>query len=386
MADSGRMEWTRPSRAALAIVCGAVLSGCATPSTADGPAPSIDDVETRLYLIGDAGAPSPQDPVLRALSQQMAADPTRSMAVFLGDNIYPSGLPREGAPDRRESERRLDMQIDALTRGKARGIFVPGNHDWGAWGPDGWNAIRRQAARVAERGGPAVTLLPPDGCPGPVIQDVETRLRLVVLDTQWWLHDYEKPRHPTSTCAYDSEEEVAEGLRAAVESAGDRKVVVVGHHPLASGGIHGGYFGWRDHIFPLREKKSWLWIPLPGIGSAYPLARRRGASNQDLSGRLNVRMRDAIEGAFDKVHPLVYAAGHEHNLQVIRARSAEYLLVSGVGFWGHTSRTAHVKGALFSREASGFMRLDFGRDGRVRLAVVLVDAQGNTSEAFSKML
>jgi hypothetical protein len=380
------MEWARARDAAAWIAACAALSGCASPSPAADPAPPVGDVETRLYLIGDAGAPRPGDPVLRALASQLAADPTRSIAVFLGDNIYPAGLPPEGAADRPEAERRLDAQIAVLTASGARGIFVPGNHDWAAWGPDGWDAVRRQGTRVAERGGPGVTLLPPDGCPGPAIQDVETHLRIVALDTQWWLHDYAKPRHPDSSCAFDSEEEVETGLRSAVAGAAGRKVVVVAHHPLASGGEHGGYFGWRDHIFPLRDKKSWLWIPLPGIGSAYPLARRRGITNQDLSGRLNVRMREAIERAFDRASPLVYAAGHEHNLQVIRGNSAAYLLVSGVGFFGHTSRTAHVPGALFSREASGYMRLDLGRDGRVRLAVVTVDAGSQTREAFSKIL
>ena len=262
----------------------------------------------------------------------------------------------------------------------------PGNHDWGAWGPDGWNSVRRQGERVAARGAPAITLQPPDGCPGPVVQDVETRLRVIALDTQWWLHDHAKPQHPDSSCAHDSEEEIVDGLRAAVESAGDRRVVVVAHHPLASAGIHGGYFGWRHHIFPLREKYKWLWLPLPGVGSAYPLARRGGITNQDLSGRLNVRMREAIASAFDKTRPIVYAAGHEHNLQVLRGKSAEYLLVSGVGFFGHTSRLARTEGMLFGREASGFMRLDVGRDGRVRLAVVVADGRGQTDEAFSKIL
>lgn len=382
------VERSRGARrgAAWAAVAALLALACEVAEPAAGTATPLSDVETRLYLIGDAGAPAPGDPVLRALSSQVAADPARSMVVFLGDNIYPAGLPAQGTPGRKEAERRLDAQVDLIREAGARGIFVPGNHDWGAWGPDGWDAVRRQGRRVASRGGPGVAMLPPDGCPGPVVQDVEAHLRLIVLDTQWWLHAYPKPLHPDSSCGHDSEAEVVDALRAAVEGAGGRRVVVAGHHPLASGGIHGGYFGWRDHIFPLREKKKWLWIPLPGIGSAYPLARRGGVTDQDLSGRLNVRMREALAEAFAKAPPLVYAAGHEHNLQVIRGKGAEYLLVSGVGFYGHTSRTAHTEGTLFSRRASGFMRLDVARDGRVRLAVVVADAAGGAQEAFSKTL
>jgi hypothetical protein len=382
-----RARAQRAGRAAAWIAAAALAApGCgASPSPAE-PAPSLVAVETRLFLVGDAGAPAPRDPVLAALGAQIAADPARALVVFLGDNIYPSGLPAEGTPGRREAERRLDAQVDVLREREARGVFVPGNHDWGAWGPDGWDAVRRQGRRIADRAGPAVTLLPPDGCPGPVVLDVGTRLRLIALDTQWWLHAYAKPLHPGSSCGHDSEKEVEDALAAAIGGAAGREVVVVGHHPLASGGIHGGYFGWRDHIFPLREKKSWLWIPLPGIGSAYPLARRGGITNQDVSGPLNVRMREALSRAFERSRPLAYAAGHEHNLQVIRGKSAEYLLVSGVGFYGHTSRTAHTEGTLFSRASSGFMRLDIPSAGPPRLAVIVVDATGAADEAFSKML
>lgn len=372
-------------RAALAVA-GLSAYGCATPAPAADPPAPLPAVETRLYLIGDAGAPAPGDPVFKGLAAQIAGDPARSLVVFLGDNIYPAGLPPEGAPGRRDAERRLDAQIDLVRGSGARGVFVPGNHDWGAWGPSGWETVKRQGRRITARGGPSVALLPADGCPGPVVRDVDTRLRLIALDTQWWLHAYEKPLDPKSSCPEDSEAEVVDALRAAIESAGDRRVVVVGHHPLASGGIHGGNFGWRDHIFPLRAKRSWLWIPLPGIGSVYPIARRRGVSDQDLSGALNIQMREAIGGVFRTVPPLAYAAGHEHNLQVIQRKGAEYLIVSGTGFYGHTSRVAPDENTLYAARASGFVRLDLSPTGEVRLAVVIVDASGNTQEAFSKML
>ncbi len=375
-------------RAAWALAAALAAGGCgAAPAAPAEPAASpLPAVETRLFLIGDAGAPAPRDPVLAALRAQIGEDPQRSLAVFLGDNIYPAGLPAEGAPGRAEAERRLDAQVDVVHGPGGRGVFVPGNHDWGAWGPDGWDAVRRQAARIAARGGPGITLLPPDGCPGPAVVDVGARLRLIALDTQWWLHAHAKPVDPDSSCGHDSEREVEGALAAAIGGAAGRLVVVAGHHPLASGGIHGGYFGWRDHIFPLREKNRWLWVPLPGLGSVYPLARRGGITNQDLSGRLNVRMREALGRAFEKSKPLAYAAGHEHNLQVIRGKGAEYLLVSGVGFFGHTTRTAHTEGTLYSRAASGFMRLDVPVAGAPRLSVIVVGPTGAAEEAFSKML
>lgn len=361
----------------------AALSGRA--ATAEPP-PPLADVEASVFLIGDAGVPASSDPVLSELTKQAARAPERSLIAFLGDNIYPRGLPAPGARGRGEAERRLRVQIDAARASGAASVFVPGNHDW-ADRASGWEGIRRQGAFVAEHGGGAVVMEPRDGCPGPVVRDLGERLRLVVLDTEWWLYRGTKPLHPTSACPADSEAEVLEALANALRSAGDRRVVVAAHHPLASGGTHGGNFTWSDHLFPLRARHPWLWIPLPGVGSGYPLARQRGASNQDMSGSLNRRMRAALGGVFAKHPPLVYAAGHEHNLQVLKGPDTPYLLVSGAGAYGHLTRAHDTRATLFARTASGFMRIDVDRSGEARLAVVVVPGRGTPPvEAFAKIL
>ncbi len=160
--------------------------------------------------------------------------------------------------------------------------------------------------------------------------------------------------------------------------------------------MHGGSFKLTDHIFPLRNLESWLWIPLPIIGSLYPYARQMGISNQDISGRKYQEMRRAFERAFAAHPPLVIASGHDHDLQVIRGgrprvTNATYQLVSGAGILGHASLVRDIEGTLFAREAAGFMRLDVTRDGRVRLSVTTVVPEGDrpkgeSAEVFSLWL
>ena len=372
-----RVRWT------LALVVPAVCAmGAASPPS---PAPPLEDVDASLFLIGDAGVPTAKDPVLLDLTREAGRDPARSLIVYLGDNIYPRGLPLPGDRGRREAERRLGAQVTAARDAGAAAVFVPGNHDWAAR-DGGWNAVKRQGEYVSAHGGGLVEMLPADGCPGPAVRDLGERLRVVVLDTEWWLHRGAKPEHPSSSCAADSDAEVVEALAEAIKSAGDRRVIVVGHHPLASGGTHGGFFSWTDHVFPLRAGKRWLWIPLPGVGSSYPIARQRGASNQDFSGTLNRRMREALAGAFKKNAPLAYAAGHEHNLQVLKGKDTPYLLVSGAGAFGHLTRSHDTPATLFARTASGFMRIDVSRKGDTRLAVRVVKGRDQAEEAFSKRI
>jgi hypothetical protein len=343
-------------------------------------APEAKDLDARVFLIGDAGVPLENDPVLVALGKDVGADPARSVVVYLGDNVYPRGLPQEGSLGRKEAERRLDAQVDAADEGSLV-LFVPGNHDWDKHSAAGWDAVRRQGEYLAAKG---ASMEPTGGCPGPAVRDVNDQVRLVLLDTQWWLHAGPKPVGKDSPCRQKTERDVVDALAAAIRDAGARRVVVAAHHPLATGGSHGGYFSWRDHLFPLRAAKSWLWIPLPGIGSLYPGARRAGwGTEQDVGSPANRRMREALAGVFEKHPPLVYAAGHEHNLQVLEAPHPRVLLVSGAGAYGHVTQTSWTASTLFARAASGYMRLDVEKSGRVRLAVVTVAADGKATEAMA---
>jgi hypothetical protein len=70
---------------------------------------------------------------------------------------------------------------------------------------------------------------------------------------------------------------------------------------------------------------------------------------------------------------------------------AAYQLVSGAGILGHASVVRDVDGSLFKREASGFMRLDVTRGGRIRLSVTTVVPEGErpvgeSAEVFSLWL
>jgi hypothetical protein len=361
----------------------ALLGAASSPR----PVAPAQDVEQTLILIGDAGKPAPGgEPVFKALTRELGREPERTTVIFLGDNVYPDGLPAPDAPDRIEGERKLDAQVDVVRTARVRAIFIPGNHDWAQEKPAGWDAIRREAARVDGSGAPKVEMLPKGGCPGPVVEDVGPRLRLVFLDTQWWLHAYEKPQPPDSGCPQDTEDEVLAALNEALQTAGERRVVVAAHHPLASGGPHGGYFSFRQHLFPLTDRNKKLWIPLPVIGSLYPLSRIHGASPQDLANDRNRQMREALESVFRGHPPLVYAAGHEHALQVLDGASARHLLVSGAGIYNHESAVRKIEGTRFASSQAGFMKLEFEHGGRVRLSVLEVNGRGDAVESYAAWL
>ncbi|HWN19268.1 MAG TPA: hypothetical protein VNO19_10180 [Gemmatimonadales bacterium] len=369
---------------ALALAGALACAGHQPPPFVPVPAIPAEEVAVSLYLIGDAGEPdSAGEPVLMALRRDLASRHSERLVVFLGDNAYPRGLPAPGQPGRREAERHLTAQVEAVTSSGAGGYLVPGNHDWAKHGVDGWKAIKRQERFVDSVGAGRVLFRPGGGCPGPSVVDIGARLRLILLDTQWWLHPGPKPRDPDSSCVADAEQEIVDSLRAALIGAGSRLVVMAEHHPLRSGGEHGGHFELKDHLFPLTAIKPWLWIPLPWIGSLYPAARQQGISSQDIPSRAYQRLIAAFRRAMAASPPALYAAGHEHNLQVMSGGSARMEVVSGAGIYGHSGKAVPLRGTLFARRASGFARLDVPKAGRARLAVLQVDAEGGSREVFS---
>jgi hypothetical protein len=141
-------------------------------------------------------------------------------------------------------------------------------------------------------------------------------VRLVLLDTEWWLTPENRPG-PVEGCDPTSGVGVLTAVGQAIAGAGERPVIVAGHHPIESGGPHGGYFPIEDHLFPLRNLNHALWLPLPFIGTLYPAVRGAGVSSADLASGRYRRFRARLDSVFRCHPPMLYAAGHEHGLQLI---------------------------------------------------------------------
>jgi hypothetical protein len=415
------MRMSRPASWYLVILLSqiAACSYALTPYM-HGPVPTVEpvreqDVDHRLLLIGDAGDPDPDgEPALQLLRDRLNLLPERTTVVFLGDNVYERGMPApikkeergldaaadvadEFLPDvfvsRTEAERNLNAQIEVMLGTESRAIFIPGNHDWDQFEAGGWDrilALERYLNAAAVAGLP-VALLPPGGCPGPSWVRLGEKAELMVIDTQWWLETRQdgKPtrdNNPTR-CPYTTEGEVRAAMLDGLKktAAQGRWVVVAGHHPLASRGPHGGFFDVRTHLFPLRMIGPYVpgyieWLPLPLLGSAVVSLRACcSPSVQDMPNRRNRHMRAAvlqpmIEAGRFNAAPLIYAAGHDHSLQIFRsARGPRFMLVSGLGSSAKASDVGRSDDTLFAHAnpfRPGIMQLDFLRGGRARLAVI----------------
>lgn len=336
---------------------------------------STDTVQARMVLIGDAGALIEGRPsVLNSIKKYFPLD-QKTTVVFLGDNLYDYGLPDETYRSYVEIKAALDSEINLINGTKARGIMIPGNHDWANGTSQGYENVVRQGKYVDRFSDKNMNYYPKDGCPGPVEIAISNNAVLVVMDSQWWIHTKDKPAIE-SDCDTKTEEEVINELKDILNKNYNKLVLLATHHPFKSNGPHGGYYTLKQHIFPFTDLRPNLYIPLPLIGSVYPITRSVFGSEQDISHPKYANMINKIMGAV-KTHPnVIMLAGHEHNLQYIKDSSYNYI-VSGSGC--KTNRVSPGRKAEYSKQALGFATLEIYNNKTVGLNFYIVDETRNDS-------
>jgi hypothetical protein len=375
------------------LLAATLLGGCKHNIYPDFDPPIVCStraaIDRSVFFIGDAGAPELPDtrtgsaealvdPVLVALQRDAAKQvaklgPDRTAVVVLGDNIYPSGLDLPGEPGRAHGIRVLEAQIAAI--GEAQGLFTLGNHDWDQ-GSDGrgWDVANSQVEFMASRA-PNISIHPPDTCAGPDVVDFGETLRFVFLDLWAAIYQVDHPDHSGQThCELKAGDgTIAKRIEEIFADSHDRDVILVTHAPMMTSGPHGGYFPWREHVFPLRVFHRDLWIPLPVIGSIFPLSRILGVTDTDMMSANYRSYIDQAKELFQPGMPTLVAAGHEHSLQVHVDPTGVLHAVSGAGSVEKVDFVRAMNSDLMSLAAPGYMRLDTYEDKKKRLNVFALD-------------
>jgi hypothetical protein len=177
----------------------------------------------------------------------------------------------------------------------------------------------------------------------PYVLDVGEHVRLVLLDTAWWLFDGDPESKPRVNAAF----------ARALATADDLAVIAAAHHPFETAGPHGGL------------RPFWQTLGIRDV------LARSGALLQVLESRPYLDLLRALEEVFaQEGRPLLFAGGHEHSLQLIRHDSAgtpRYSAVSGSG--SKLTDVGWVDGMLFRAAAPGYMRLLVRKNGAVDLFV-----------------
>lgn len=339
-----------------------LLSGCATYDTKVATAPSGEEFSTQknivhtIYLIGDAGI-SPVDGMnapLKIFKNALDKASENSTAIFLGDNIYPAGLPdkKDSTLAYQRAKNHLDAQLNTLSDFKGRPLFIPGNHDWYN---EGLKGLARQENYIKKKLKQKNPFLPENGCPIEVL-NVSDEVAIIVIDTEWYLTNWDK--HPTmnDNCEIKSRAKFWEEVEAAIKKNSAKTTLIAMHHPMFSYGPHGGQFSFKQHLFPSSSK-----VALPFLGSFINLLRKTsGASPADIINKRYTEFKNRMVTLAQYSQKVIFTSGHEHTLQFIKEHNTPQI-VSGSGAKKGVTRL--LNGSRFSTGHRGYSILDIYEDG-----------------------
>jgi hypothetical protein len=334
-----------------------------------------EGIDQVVYLIGNTATSAINESHLASLKEQLTTEESSFTLLHLGDIVNPEQA------DNWTHE--LDL-LFKLTEGRENSqiIFTPGDKDWSNSGQDGLRMVKKLEIEVEQRKESSNIFLPSEGCPGPEVIDLSPQLRLIVINTQWWLHPYDIPEAPDADCNNLTKEEFIESLEETIEESEGRNILIVGHHPVVSSGVYGGHMTLQTHLFPFADTKRGNRIPVPLVGSFHAAYRQNVGTVRDMA---NESYQDFINhmSAVLSQHPgLIYVSAHDYSLQLLKFRES-YQIISGS--INEKEPTGKKQNKLFSSSNFGYTRLEYHRSGEIRVGYYEVSSD-EPAELYSKIL
>ena len=329
-----------------------LLTNCATNKIQFSEDQNIDikknpsEIEHSFYLIGDAGNSTIKEdsPALKYLKKHLKNAPKNGTLLFLGDNVYETGIPKKKSKKYPLAKRRIEAQTNVAKTFEGKSIFIPGNHDW----YNGLDGLKREE-KLVEKALGKKTFLPQNGCPLEKVE-ISKDIVLIIVDTHWYLTNWDN--HPTinDNCEIKTRNKFFDELEGLIKKSRGKTTIIALHHPMFTYGSHGGKYSASSHL-----------KPLPVLGSLKNLIRKTsGLTNTDIQNKKYNELRKRIITLSQENDKTIFVSGHDHNLQYIVQDNLPQI-VSGSG--SKTTPTKLSGGAKFTYGAQGFAKLNIYKDG-----------------------
>ncbi len=334
-----------------------------------------------VFLAGDIKNSVEGKQNLKVLKSYIEKAEKNSAVIILGDLAYHLGLPDSTDKNFDVAVNDLKQLLNTFKNYDGKVLFIPGNHDWAKGKKQGLESVLNEEKFIETHLNRGNVYLPDGGCPGPVEVELTPDITLIIFDSQWWFQQYNKPEGD-GDCSFSKNGEIFIHLEDALRRNSDKKVIFATHHPLYSVGKHGGFFPASYLLFPLLDMNDKLYIPLPGF--IYTGYRKYLGSIQDFAHPEYKAFRKTMLNILNKHSNIIYAAGHEHNMQYLHKDNLHHIISGGGGKASYIARKKDK--ADFACQCSGFNRLKFYANGNVTTEFIRTYPDTAGKVIFSKEL
>ena len=229
-------------------------------------------------------------------------------------------------------------------------LIAPGKTEWAGGTRKGKDFIKQLTDELPEKYRNPL-FYPEEACPGPTEVVLSDHLAVILIDTWWWVHKYDRR---FNKCGIENRGDVLIQIEDAIRRhyAG-KHVVVAGHHSLKSFGNTSGYF----------SAEQWL-LQLP-----YTFYRKLPGTRCDNQHPDFKSFRSGLLSVLNKYPDVVYLSAGEANLQYFQHENTHFVIS---GSWQNRE---YVRKDLpdFGSDEKGFAQLTFSTDGSCSLSFYNAD-------------
>src|SRR5690606_9197300 len=162
------------------------------------------------------------------------------------------------------------------------------DRDWNSCGQEGWEMVNSLEAYLRSLKREDILWPLQNGCPGPERVQLGLGLSLLVVNTQWWNHPYDKPTPESAMCEIATHEEAVEEIEKIIGETRFGNILIAGHYPVISGGEYGGHFPLGKWLFPVPVVSTMITSYRQNVGTPLHIANARYAElREDLEDILN---------------------------------------------------------------------------------------------------
>lgn len=298
------------------------------------------DAKDAFYISLEARLATPNGPkhvllagdyVTECTDEMLAYDPTQGN----GANVFSTVAPIV----------RLAQKYSEVTF-----YLLPGDRDWDRSGKNGLDCVKRLEDYLLAQNLDNLIWPIRNGCPGPEVIELSEQVSLLMINTQWWNHPYDKPLPADADCPTADSEIVIDETLSIIKEYRDRNLIIAGHYPPESQGRFGGEFPTRDQLKP------------PILGSIILSWRQNVGTPEEIDNRRLTPLRRALRNNNGLFRGLFFVGAQDQSQQLLRYRE-NYIInagAAGPGRW-----VAKHDPAIHTSREAGFTELTFGEDGAV---------------------
>ena len=300
---------------------------------------AASELKQRIILLGDAGysSLSPLEPSLKLAADIAQIKPNKTKVLFLGDNIYTRGFPvlKKGQQQYNKKQLKqisyLTAQLQVAKLSGSQLYLLPGNHDWIARQVDDQADYIKSYAQNEQL---QAALVPYQQGKKPLPEIVHfPGISLLFIDSTWWLRK-------SGNNIGKVNNHIEKLLNQQSTDYPHNVIMIASHHPIKSVGPHGSF------------------------GKVNECIRDKGCTHKKVGEIAHPVVQKAIKSLTKTLavyNKVIYAAGHDHSLQVFEFENEgqqQVALVSGAANHNKISPVGQSTDNVFARSDIGFMVLD----------------------------